>query len=361
MLLLNPSNAKALSGMVATQRQYEMTRQTIARNSPARNARPRLVVTVDTEEEGLWGGEYRREGNTVENIRGVPRFQQICDSLGVRPTYLVDTPVAASDEAVAILRPLQDEGRAEIGAHLHPWCAPPFDEPLGSENSYQCNLPVSLQREKLHNLTGLITKQFGSRPVSFRAGRYGLDVAGARLLEELGYRVDSSVVPFYDYAPQHGPDFRDAPHTPYHVGHASLCQRGEASSILEVPVSTGYTRGEFNVRSRWRAWAASPALRPLHMVGILDRLGLARRVKFSPEQASAAEMRRLVDAYVRQRAPVMVMMLHSSSLSAGHSPYAADAAALEKLLGAMTETIKYCCEEMGMPSQTLAEFAQTFA
>ena len=167
----------------------------------------RLVVTIDTEEEGLWSGDYPKTGE-VTNIRGVPRFQELCDRFGVRPTYLVDAPVVQSAEAVSILRPIQDDDRAEIGTHLHPWNNPPTIEQRCSRNSYLCNLPAELQRQKIEWLTDAIESAFGRRPRSFRAGRYGLDICGARILERLGYCVDSSVIPLTDYSVGGGPDFR---------------------------------------------------------------------------------------------------------------------------------------------------------
>ena len=44
---------------------------------------------------------------TVHNVRGVERFQQLCDRFDLRPTYLVDTPVAADDWAAETLRGYQ--------------------------------------------------------------------------------------------------------------------------------------------------------------------------------------------------------------------------------------------------------------
>src|SRR5262245_26219040 len=176
-----------------------------------------LIVTIDTEEEGLWGGCYRRTGNTVENIQHVPRFQALCDGFGVRPTYLIDAAVVEDERAAGLLRKIQDDGRCEIGTHLHPWCNPPFEEEIVPRNSYLCNLPLPLQRAKLSWLTERIEERMARRPTAFRAGRYGLDIVGARLLEALGYAVDSSVIPFTSYSGEEGPDFSDAPQTPYFV------------------------------------------------------------------------------------------------------------------------------------------------
>ena len=322
---------------------------------PAR--RTALIVTVDTEEEGLWNGNYRATRNTVENTRGVERFQEFCDRFQVRPTYLVDTPVVGDDRSVEILKGLQDSGRCEIGAHLHPWCAPPLEEELNGRNSYVCNLPERLQREKLARLTDQIEQRFARRPTSFRAGRYGLDVAGARLLDDLGYLVDSSVICFYDYSDEGGPDFRSAPYRPYRIGAEDLRTPG-AGRLLEVPVSAGFSWSKFTRAQRIRQFAMRPVLRRLRLVGILDRLNLIRRIKFSPEQADAARMKQLVDAYVANAAPCMVMLLHSSSLVPGYSPYVPSESVLQRMYGELEATFEHCRQRHGMKSSTLAEYGE---
>ena len=319
-----------------------------------------LIVTVDTEEEGLWGGRYPRTGNTVDNIRGVPRFQELCDRYDVRPTYLVDAPVVEDDDAVKLLRSIQEDGRAEIGAHLHPWCNPPFGEEANAHTSYLCNLPESLQREKLIWLTETIESRFGRRPTSFRAGRYGLDITGARILAELGYVVDSSVIPFTDYSRDGGPNFENAPHSPYFVGGDNLCQPHESGSLLEVPVSVGFNRHDFTWAQSIRQAAMHPWIRCFHGVGIMDRLGIVRKIKFSPEQSDAQRMKQLVDAYLAQRVPAIVMMFHSSSLVPGYSPYVQDPRDLEQFHRDMQSVLEHCLKVAGTVSSTLTAFTYEF-
>ncbi len=320
----------------------------------------KLIVTVDTEEEGLWRSQFDLAGNTVRNVRGIPRFQSLCDDFSIRPTYLVDTPVAESDEAVGVLCPIHDSSRCEIGTHLHPWCAPPFGESTSCHNSYMCNLPESLQREKLARLTSRIAERFGRRPTSFRAGRYGLDITGARILEELGYTVDSSVINYTDFTYQSGPDFRKTPTAPYWVGGDDLrvpCERGR---LLEVPVTVGFNRVNFDRADRIQTLLKSRPLRRLRLVGIADRTGLLRRIKFSPEQADAARMNRLADMVVARGAPCVVLMLHSSSLEAGHSPYVPDAGRLEQFYADLEATFEYCLSRLSMISMTLTQFADCY-
>ena len=80
------------------------------------------------------------------------------DRHGVVPTYAIDFPVANSPEAVSILRSIADDGRCEIGAHLHPWVSPPIEEEVNVYNSFPGNLPPPLEREKLARLADRIEK-----------------------------------------------------------------------------------------------------------------------------------------------------------------------------------------------------------
>jgi hypothetical protein len=322
--------------------------------------KPRLVVTVDTEEEGLWGGQCRPTGNTVDNIQHVPRFQEICDRHGVRPTYLVTAPVVTDDRAAAVLGSIHDAERCEIGAHLHPWCTPPMNQRNTAQSeTFMCNLPVPEQRAKLEWLTDSIEQRFGRRPTSFRAGRYGLDVRGANILSELGYTIDSSVIPFTSYSHQGGPDFRFAPFIPYFVGSQSLLEPQNEGSLLEVPVTVGFSRADFAFAHVVQETSRSPWLRRFRAEGMLDRLGIARRIKFSPEQADFRRMRQLVNATLRQRrsAPVMVMLLHSSSLMAGGSPYARTQEELGELSDRIDRVLGYCVEQHEFEPVTLSECA----
>lgn len=319
-----------------------------------------LILTVDVEEEGLWSGSFRPAGNTVENTRGIERFQSLCDRFELSPTYFVDTPVVEDERSVAMLRRLREDGRCEIGSHLHAWCAPPFEEPPSPQNRFLCNLPASLQRAKIATLTQRIAERFGRPPLSFRAGRYGLDAVGARILGELGYRVDSSVLPFFDYSEIGGPDFTRAPWTPYYVGAAQVCEAASSGLVLEVPISVGFNRSRFRHARRLRELALHQPWRSLRAVGMLDRLGIVRRIKFSPEQSTAADMKRLIDVYLAQGASCMVMTLHSSSLVAGFSPYVRDAAELARLYADLESILHYALVERRMSAHTLERFAQNF-
>ncbi|HEX9802908.1 MAG TPA: glycosyltransferase, partial [Gammaproteobacteria bacterium] len=154
---------------------------------------PLLLVVIDTEEEFDWRLPHSRENTSVSAIAAQGRAQEIFARHGIVPTYVVDYPVATTPAAVGILKSFSSRGACRIGAHLHPWVNPPHLEIVNATNSYPGNLPPALERAKLTALTEAIVQSFGTAPVVYKAGRYGLGPATAGILEELGYRVDVSV------------------------------------------------------------------------------------------------------------------------------------------------------------------------
>lgn len=333
-----------------------MTRTPHAACLPAESP-PQLLVFVDTEEEFDWQKHFSSDARGVTAMKHQWRAQAVFGRYGVKPVYLVDYPVASQPAGYTPLREFFDDGRCEIGAHLHPWCNPPFEEQIVSRNTFLCNLPEPLQRAKLSWLTERIEDRVGRRPTAFRAGRYGLDIVGARVLEQLGYTVDSSVIPFTSYADEDGPDFSDAPQTPYFVGGGDLKCPQASGGLVELPVSIGYNRVHFERAHRMRQVASRPWLTRLHAVGILDRLGIARRIKFSPEQAGTRELIRLADNYLRRQAPALVLMFHSSSLMPGGSPYVPDAASVDRFLDRLAALFEYCLRVRGLATDTMSGFA----
>ena len=166
---------------------------------------PTLVVVIDTEEEFDWDAPFDPGSVSVRNIDEQWRAQTVFDDHGIRPTYLVDYPVAANPASRAVLRAFAASGRCDIGAHLHPWVTPPHEGPVNARTSFAGNLPAALERAKLAALTTMIEDGFGQRPAVYRAGRYGVGPSTMGILAALGYKVDSSVVPFTDFSAGMGP------------------------------------------------------------------------------------------------------------------------------------------------------------
>ena len=319
-----------------------------------------LIVTVDTEEEGLWSGAFPTAGATVTNIAGVPRFQDICDRLQIQPTYLVNSPVAENETAVAILKEILDSHRCEIGTHIHPWNTAPIVGNYNARDSYLCNLPTELQNKKLLHVTRQIEDNFERRPLSFRSGRYGLDADGAALLRQMGYIVDSSVCPFTDYSADGGPDFRGAPVTPYRIGEDIRGSAGSGCGLLEVPVSIGFNRTNFARCDRFHQRISRGIPKKFRAVGLLDRLGVLQKTKFSPEKGGAGRLMALARAYAKQNLPCLVLMFHSSSLLPGATPYVPDQKSLAGFLDDLATVLEYCVALLSLTPMTLTQFAQRY-
>lgn len=320
-----------------------------------------LIVTIDTEEEGLWNGSFKERENTVQNINGVPAFQAVCNNLGIKPVYLVNTPVLNNDRAVTILREISEQNDCEIGTHIHPWNTPPVASGTTAHSSYLCNLPTDMQERKVAHVTQHIKERFGRTPTSFRAGRYGLDDKGVKILKDLGYRIDSSVCPFTDYSADGGPNFEGFPDSPYYLGDSLRHPTNDISSLLEVPVSFGFNWTNFYQADRIHRFTGHSLAKKFRIRGILDRAGILKKYKFSPEKHDEASLKNFAKISATKGSPVMVMMFHSSSLSAGDSPYVPDKKALIEFLNTIESVCAFCIDNLGMIPSTFEEFGINFA
>lgn len=270
---------------------------------------PRVLLTVDVEEEFDWNAPFRREGHTLHHIETLARFQTLCEEIGASPLYMVDWPVANDPRAAEIIGDALRRGRAEIGAQLHAWVNPPFEEALSERNSFAGNLPPALERAKFLALQERIEQAFGAPPIAYRAGRYGLGPATAAMLREAGVRVDSSVRTLFDYSREGGPDFSDFPARPYWLD--------AERTLLELPVTSVY-RGALRAQGRHlhRLQRFIP-----NAFAAFSRFSLLERIALTPEGVRPDEAVRGIDRALADGLPVLVLSFHSPSLAPGFTPY----------------------------------------
>lgn len=315
------------------------------------NAPPRLLVFIDAEEECDWT-RFDASATSVSNIARQGHAQAIFDRFGVCPTYLVDYPVASQPEGYEPLRELFEQGRCDIGAHLHPWVNPPIMAPSATiAESYAGNLGPDLERGKLAVLTRTIERSFGRAPVVYRAGRYGAGASTARILVELGYRIDTSVLPQAHYSASGGPSYRGYGVEPYWLDRRA--------GLLELPISAaiiGYlapwgTRLNGLVSARWSSRLKIPAL--------MSRMGLMNRVRLSPEGQRLDEAIMLTRALMDQGVRLFVMTYHSSSLLPGAAPFVRNEADLKRFLGWIEEYLDFFMVRLGgRPALTAEIYAE---
>ncbi|MEN2747041.1 polysaccharide deacetylase family protein [Sphingomonas sp. T9W2] len=276
----------------------------------------RFTVFVDTEEEFDWRAPFRHDGWGVSAVAALPAAHRRFAGHGVQSCYLVDYPVASDPAAIDALRGVVADGHATIGAQLHPWVNPPFDEALTAHSSFAGNLPPALEAAKLDRLTDALTRITGARPNVYRAGRYGLGPATLGLLAARGYALDSSMRARYDYRAQGGPDYRAIGNDAFHTG--------PGEGIVELPLTTVFTgRLRRGGQRLYKGAGRVPRGR-----GVLARLGLLHRVALTPEDMPLADALEAVRVAVGEGVRVLNFAYHSPSLVPGHTPYVRDAADL---------------------------------
>ena len=308
--------------------------------------RPVLCAIVDTEADFDWAGPFARVGHDVGSIGALHGAQAIFDRFGVRPTYLADYPIITDPAAGKLLRGLYERGVCDLGVQMHAWTTPPFDELLCERNSYASNLPGSLQRAKLERLVEAAQQAFGRVPKVFKAGRYGLDDTGALLLEEMGFAVDTSVLPFTTL--EAGPSFSGVPHQPFWFGHAR--------PVLELPVTRDFT-GLLRPFASDRLYRAIDGRigRLVRLPGILSRLGLLDRPTLSPEGMSLSDLQELTRVMVGAGRRVFTLSFHSPSLAPGNTPYVRSAGELKAFLDRLENYLDFFTREIGGISMTAIE------
>jgi hypothetical protein len=317
----------------------------------------KLVITIDTEEDN-WI-QYSATENPVENLDRIFDLQMLFDAFGVKPTYLISYPAATNPRSVAILRQILEGGNCEIGAHCHPWNTPPFEEEINEHHSMLCNLPEELQYRKLENLHEAIYRNFKVVPVSFRAGRWGFGTDVARSLCRLGYRVDTSLTPYENWAVYQGPDFSGYDPQPFRFDSEGLSARRKERGLLEVPATIGFLQGDFSFCQRLKRIIEVGIFKNFHLLGILGRLRLLNKVWLSPEFADADLMIRLARRMMEKRFTCLNMSFHSTSLMAGLSPFVRSKEEETGFLRRI-ESFLIFAVDAGLKPMTLAEFEVAF-
>lgn len=318
----------------------------------AASQRPILLVVVDTEEEFDWNKPFDRNSTGTSTISGQPSLhERVYDKLGIVPTYVIDWPVATTEASVAILRELAEQGRCEIGTHLHPWVTPPHQEEVSAFNSFAGNLPQELEFEKLRILTSAIGDAFQRQPIAFKAGRYGVGPDTAEMLASLGYRVDASVVPYTSFEAEGGPDFSAVGHDPYWF------QAG-GRELLELPVTGGYCGWLQNAGAPAYQFAQGRFGKAARLGGILARTGAVERIRLSPESAGLNDMKRLTRALIQGGTKVVTMTYHSPSLVAGHTPYVRSAEDLEQFVQTISDYCTFFQADIGGVFVSLSDLHQ---
>jgi len=256
---------------------------------------PLLLVVVDTEEEFDWSRPHARENTGVSAIGAQGRAQEVFARHGIAPT-------------------------------------------------------PELERAKLEALTAAIAAGFGSRPVVYKAGRYGVGPATAGILEQLGYLIDVSVVPYTSFSGDGGPDFSQAGFQPSWFG--------SDGTMLEIPLSCGFHGVLRSLGPAVYPYASSPLGMRVRLPGMLARSGLLERIRLTPEGVDLAANLRLARSLFQQGCRIFSFTYHSPSLVPGMTPYVRSEGELAIFLDTMDRFFRFFREELGgRPSDPLEVYS----
>lgn len=309
-----------------------------------------LLVGIDTEGDNQWSAEARVR-QRFENIYALPTLHALFRRHGVRPTYLITHPVAEDPRSADVLRRLLDEGHSEIGAHHHAWETPPCSAEDVHRHAYALALPYAQFEQQVRTLTEAITRAVGQPPVSYRSGRFGFAIEHVPALEAAGYLVESSIAPLFYEAHKQGPDFVEAPTTPYFLAYDTPVRPG-SSNLLEIPVSAALHRR----MPRWLAhqWARAPWNYTTKRV--LRKAGLARLQWLRPSYSSFDDMCALARRLNDDGEPVLNVIFHSSEIIVGGSPYNRTEAQLAAFFDRLDRFLAYAVGTLGADPVTFREF-----
>jgi hypothetical protein len=322
---------------------------------------PLFVITLDTEPDNEWG---RPPVATTQNARFVPRFHELCMRAGFKITYLMTLEMAEDAFLRDYLLPRLRSGECEVGAHLHPWNTPPLFQATDDDmrhHPYPYEYPPEIQREKLKTLMTAIERHYGVQPVSYKAGRWGLDAFHAGLLDEMGFRADTSVCPGINWGPSKGhprgkggPNYNSASPLPYRLSREDVCRPGSLR-VWEVPPTIVFYSALGRVPGVCALYRRFRRVRRL-----FDRKHLGSQWLRPYPHMTVQRLQGVVALARRAGTPVLNLTFHSSELMPGGSPYNRTEASIENLFTRLDGFFAFLRSER-VESVTLSEAGERMA
>lgn len=279
----------------------------------------KILVTVDTEMDADIHWHKNAPATFSSVLDGIPRLlRPTWNEFEVSPIYFVSPEVVGNEACCMVLRDEVKHG-AIIGAHLHPEYIEPEAAAIGTvmEEAFPCyGYEYCIERDKIRNLQQMIRQNIGVEPIWYRAARFGADLDTIKILEELGFKYDSSFTPGVDWTSKGGPDHSKVPLNVHNIGD---------SSIMEYPVTIGGKRWGILGKFLPENWLFRKWLRPTHMTYLEEGF--------------------LLDSLSENGVENIVMMFHSMELMINKTPYVRNKFMQDYYIWRMKKTISYAREK----------------
>ena len=285
----------------------------------------------------MWNYDGKSEV-TTENLSYIPRFQSLCEQFKIAPVYLCNYETLNDSAFCAYINDKVKSGLCEVGIHIHAWNNPPHYELCTQYNGnpYLIEYPYEIMRFKFAETYNLIHKRFGIKPISHRAGRWVMNEDYFKILEDFDIKVDCSYTPCVSWMNSpgatipHGCDYENVPDSSHMVG-----------SILEVPMTIRKFRTFFGRTFK----------------SLIKNSLIPKLVWLRPATNGITELKNLVDRVCLRSdgADYAELMLHSSELMPGGSPYFTDEKSIDTLYEDLSALFKHVTKR-GFQPVTLNEY-----
>ncbi len=294
--------------------------------------------------------------HSLDNIQTAPAFHALCARHGAKSTWFTNWSVMENAQARDTILAISEDECTELGMHIHPWLTPPHGNitSYGSRESYLANLDTALIETKLET-NWEIFRVNGCQPVSFRGGRYSSGPDIQRFLRQKGFIADASVVPYTAWDSDGAPDYRDR--NLYPVRLDPVGESGQA--LWELPVTLGFTRKNLDLWAKTLNFLENPAFRHLHLIGILQRIGVVKRVWLNFEDTNAEDMLALLSVLEALEVPCVCLTVHSSSLHLGGNPYSQTKDDVERIWKTADTVMAHLSGNPGYQPATICDIAQS--
>jgi len=279
------------------------------------NTKKFFIITIDTEGDNLWEYSFGDPIRT-RNAHYIPRFQALCEKFDFKPVYLVNYEMAQDYYFRNFAENILNQGKCEIGIHVHAWNNPPHHELEKSDNicglPYLIEYPLHIMQEKFTFLYKLLSEVFNTEIISHRSGRWAMNQDYFDILINHDVKIDCSVTPHVSWklAPGFsqgscGSNYLSCPESPYMVKHSSAFNK-----ILEVPVTIR------NIR----CFPLEPVKHPRVFLRNVKTLFIGKPVWLRPNGKNLQDMLTLIEHIKASNSEYLMFMLHSSELMPNGSP-----------------------------------------
>jgi polysaccharide deacetylase family protein (PEP-CTERM system associated) len=185
-----------------------------------------LMITIDVEEwhHSEWFNAdkiLKRQPTNVSSSceENVISLLKLFEELSVNATFFILGEIA--ERYPKLIKKITEQGH-EVACHgyIHKSI-----HELGEQ-------AFKIQAEKTR---GIIKKISGKEPLGYRAANFQITTQAINILEELGFRYDSSIVPCLNLPGWYNHPF--APLTPYKPSRQDMCKEDSDRDFFEIPIA----------------------------------------------------------------------------------------------------------------------------